>query len=91
MARHTHTEGESNDWILWLVGIAAAWYLYSSGTLSNIFSGLTLPSLTTTSTVPVTNSQGKVPTAATPGSTQVEPTAVYVNDVNVSSEDQYSL
>ena len=44
MARH-HMEEGNNDWMYWVLGIGAAWYLYSSGfftTLMNSF-GTMLP------------------------------------------------
>ena len=86
MARY-HIEEGNNDWMYWVLGIGAAWYLYSSGfftTLMNSF-GTMLPSAS-----PVVNSQGQMPTVPQQGITQVEPTAVYSHDVNVSSVDQYS-
>lgn len=90
MARHSgFSGGGEEEWIYWLLGIAAAWYLYSSGVLTSLlssFSSLSLPS----TAVPATNAQGVPVTVATPGLTQIEAPAIYVNDVNVSSGDQYS-
>jgi hypothetical protein len=68
----------------WVLGLAVAYYAYSSGMLTNLFGSLT-SSILPTSTLPVTNAQGVLATAPVPGSTQVEAPAVYSHDLNLNS------
>lgn len=87
MARHHEVNDYS--WIWWIVGAVGVYYLYSTGVFTNLLTQLgTLSTSSLLSTTPT--AQGNIPTTPTPGLTQVEPNAVYQNDVNISDIDQYS-
>jgi hypothetical protein len=90
MARH-HEENDYS-WVWWVAGAVGVYYLYSTGVFTSLLTQLgtlsTSSLLSAATTTPT--AQGKIPTTPTAALTQVEPNAVYVNDVNVSDIDQYS-